>query len=203
MIFLIIKIAILVFVLFIMFVLLRQILFFGFDPFLSTRPKELEKIFEKVDVNERKKIDIYALGFGRSGFLKVAEKIFPEANLVGAEDSYFYYLLAKVQVFLRRSKIKVVYSDFYRFNVRKADILYCYLNPEDLREIYKKLIVDTKNNAQIVSMGFAMPYLEPIDSLMLEPGKRWFHYFSKRNKEFFTPKERKEKRDDKVYFYEL
>ena len=188
---------------FVFYLCLRQVLFYGFTPVIATRPGEVKKILNQTEINIKRGVTIYALGFGRSGFLKVAEKMYPEATLVGAEDSYFYYLMAKIQVFLKRSKIKVIFSDFYRLNVRKADIVYCYLIPKDLRDIYKKLIVDTKDGVQIISTGFAMPYLEPIKTIEIESKKRWFSFFAKRNKEFLTTKERMEKRDNKIYFYEL
>lgn len=197
------QILIVFFVAFLLLLFLRQLFFYGFTPFTPTRPEAIKKILGNIEF--KKGATVYALGFGRSGFLKGVLEQFPDMNLklFGAEDKFLYYFPAKFQALLKGRKIKVKFCDFYKLDVSKADIIYLYLNTKILRDIYKKLIVDTKDGAQVVSTGFMLPYLEPVKVVEISPRKRWFYFLSKRNKEILTPKEREQKRDNKVYFYEL
>jgi len=202
---LILQILIISFAIFLLLLFLRQLFFYGFTPFTPTRPEAVKKILSNIEF--KKGATVYALGFGRSGFLKGVLERFVNWNwglkLFGAEDNFLYYFPAKFQAFIKGSKVTVMLSDFYKLDISKADVIYLYLNTRTLREIYKKLIVDTKDGAQVISTGFMLPYLEPVKVVEIKPRKRWFYFLSKRNKEVLTPKEREQKRDNKVYFYQL
>jgi len=53
------------------------------------------------------------------------------------DDSLWHCLLARLQILLRRSRIKIVHSNYYQADIRKANLVYCCLDVKILREIYK------------------------------------------------------------------
>jgi hypothetical protein len=198
---LIIQIIILSAGLFIVFLVLRELLFFGFAPFLPSHPENMEKIFGQMEI--RDDYAVYSMGYGRSGFLWVLEKKYPGVKLVGINDSPWRCFLARAQIFLRRSRIKVRRSSYYRADIKEANIIYCYLDVQILREIYKKLRVEPRANAVIISSGFVIPYLEPIKILKIEGKKRWFNFLIGGDEKVLTEKEKEYKPDNNIYYYEV
>lgn len=188
-------------ILFSVFIFLRQILFYGFVPFLPSRPEVMERILKEVDIREGDAV--YSLGYGRSGFLAVAEKRFPRAKLVGIEDSWWHFLIAKLQVVIRRSRIKVVHSSFYKADIREANVVYCCLDVDMLREMHKKLKIEPRAGAVIISMGFLIPYLEPLKVVETKEVRRWFSFLTGGHEKVLTIKQREHKKDNNFYFYEV
>jgi hypothetical protein len=197
----IIHVAVLAIVLFSLFIFFRQILFFGFTPFLPSRPDVIEKILSELAI--KKGMAVYSLESGRTGFLGITEKKHPGLKLVGVKNESFGCLMAKLQAFLKGSKIKVKKVDFYKIDIRDANIVFCYLDTKDLREMYKKLKIEPRSGAIIVSLGFVIPYLEPLKIVKTEEKKRWYNFFIGRHEKIITEKEKEFKRDNKIYFYEV
>jgi hypothetical protein len=197
----IIQVAILSVVLFFIFINLRELLFFGFTPFLPSRPELMEKILAELEI--RDDFAVYSLGYGRSGFLWAVEKKFPNAKLVGIDDSRWHCFLARLQIFLRGSHIKVEYSSFYKADIRPANIVFCYLDVGILREIYKKLRIEPQAGAYVISSGFIIPFSDPVKVLKTEPRKRWFNFLIGGQEKILTEKEKEYKPDDNIYYYEV
>ncbi|MDD4902021.1 MAG: hypothetical protein PHE24_02690 [Patescibacteria group bacterium] len=197
----IVQAIILFIVLFFIFIILRELLFFGFAPFLQSHPEVMEKILEQIEI--RDDYVVYSLGYGRSGFLWAVEKKFPTVKLVGVDDSLWHCTLARLQIFFRGSRIKVKCADYYLADIKGANVVYCYLDVQILREIYKKLRVEPRAGAIIISSGFIIPFLEPIKVLKTEPKKRWFNFLIGGEEKVLTEKEKEYKPDKNIYYYEV
>jgi hypothetical protein len=198
--FTIIQVIILSATFFVLFISLRQLLFFGFVPFLQSRPQVMDKILEQVMI--RDDYTVYSLGSGRSGFLWAVEKRYPLVKLVGVCNGRWHFILACLQVFLRHSRVKVVYSDYYKADIRRANVVYCYLNVGILRELYKKLRVEPKAGAVVISSGFVIPFSDPVKIMKTEQKKRWFNFLIGGQEKILTEKEKEYKPDNNIYFYE-
>lgn len=179
---------------------LRHLLFFGFNPLVPHRPEVVEKVLQ--ELNPPSNAVFYALGAGRSGFLAGAEKRCPQGKFFGVDRGLGSSLLSRLQILLKKSRIKVVKSTYYKADLRRADVVYCYMNPEELRELYKKLKLEPKTDAFVVSSGFLIPYMEPIKVLKTEPKKRWYGFLIN-HKKVLTIKEKEHTRDNNVYFYQV
>ena len=197
---LIIQVVLLSFLVFWLAFFAYNIVFYGFTPFLPSRPEEIRKIIKEIRVKRRSVI--YSLGGGSSGFLMVMENHYPNIELIGIENNPFFYLADRIQVFLKKSRVKVVRSDYYWAKIRKADIIYCYLSLKEIREINKKLKIDTKPNALIISNGFVVPYMDSFKIVKLKERKRWFSFF-KRGKKVVRTSQDEDKREDKIYYYRV
>lgn len=179
---------------------LRHLLFFGFAPFVPHRPEVVNKILDQL--NPPPNAVFYSLGSGRSGFLALAEKRCPQGQFFGIDRGLVSALLSRLQLFLQRSSIKVKKSTYYKTDLRKADVVYCYMNPEELRELYKKLKLEPKTDAFVVSSGFLIPYMDPLKILKTEPKKKWYGFLIN-HKKVLTIKEKEHTRDNNVYFYQV
>ncbi|MBD3247745.1 hypothetical protein GF382_00450 [Candidatus Falkowbacteria bacterium] len=160
----------------------------------------MKKIIKETRI--KKDAIVYSLGGGSSGFLMSLEEHYPDLRLVGVEDSLCSYLATKIQVFLKKSRIKVLKSDYYWINISQADVVYCYLSLKDVRDIQRRLKIDTKPNALIISNGFVIPYMEPFKTIELKEKMHWSRIFNRGKKVVRTSRD-EDKRDNKVYYYQV
>jgi len=178
----------------------------GFAPFISSRPWVIKRLVEELGefrLDNKSVIYVYALSCGKSGFLYGIEKKYPQAKLIGVEYSLLHYIIARIQIFLRRSKIKVLYkNDLYKLNISNADLIYCYLNIEILRNLPKKFKFECKHGTIIISNGITIPNFKIKKSIELVNKKRRFVFFSK-HKKIWSSKMKEGKRVNKVYFYKI
>jgi len=140
-----------------------SILFRGYAPLISTKTDVLKKILEEIQLASGAKV--FELGAGSAGFLRAVEKKFPAAVLTGIEYSFWPWLTTKLQLALRKSKIKIIRSDLFKINLKQADLIYCYLNPKMMRDLESKFKAECKPGTEIISQAFPLPDLAPIKVL--------------------------------------
>lgn len=134
-----------------------NMLFRGYAPFLSTKPKVLEAIFKEINLEKNFSGRVYELGCGRAGFLDGFGQHFPQAKLTGFEYSFLPYLLARIQNSFRKTKIKIIKKNIFKVDLSQADLVYCYLNPETMARLEPKFKKEMKPTARIISYGFKIP----------------------------------------------
>ncbi len=181
---------------FIFSVLLR-----GFAPFISSRPWVIKQILDEIELKPNS--IIYSFGSGKSGFLYAIGKKYPDATLIGVEWLILPFISSKIQVFLRRAKIKVLFKRNLReVDIKKADLIYCYLDVDILKDLAKKFKFECRPGTKIVSNGFVVPGLEPTKVLELTEKKGRFAFLLK-NRRLWLPKRKRSKKENKIYFYEI
>jgi len=184
-------------------ILFQYFIFRGFTPFLPSRPALIDKIIDTLNIDPQDEKVFYSLGSGKSGFLRGVEKKYPNAKMLGVEDDFLYYFISKLQVLIKKSRIKIIKKDFYHLDVKDADIVYCHLDVEQFRELKGKLKLETKVGVVIISIGYAMPGEDA--SEILEVGDdmvKWYSIFSI-NKDLLKPKHKRHKAQKKVYIYKF
>jgi len=181
-----------------------DILLRGFAPFISSRPWAVARLLEELDKEQiRKKPVIYSLSCGKSGFLLEAGKKYYQAELIGVEHDFIPYILEKIQLFLRRSDIRIIHKkNIYKLDVSKADLIYCYLDIHILRDMPKKLKFECKPGTIIVSNGFPIPNLPEKRSVEIPDQPRKLGFLSRRKK-LIAPKAKENKRANLIYIYEI
>ncbi len=184
--------------------LIFDLLLRGFAPFLSSRPWVVAKMMEDLKQEPiRPDAVIYSLSCGKSGFLHEIGKLYPQARLIGVEHDIFPYLLGKIQLMLRRSKIKIKYvKKLYNLEVKDADLIYCYLDVESLRDLPKKFKFECRPGAIIISNGLPIPTFTEKRSIEIPDQKGKFDFLSTKKK-FLSSKKKEGKRGNLVYVYEI
>ncbi len=174
----------------------------GFHPFIPSRPWVIEQLMPEIQLRKEESIKLLAFSSGRSGFFYSLGQKYPSAKLFGYEHSFFPFFVAKVQNFIRRTKIIIKKSAIHRVNVSDVDFIYCHLNPDQMRDLGKKFKFECRAGTKIVSTGFNIPFLEPVKIIDLPDKIGRFNFLSK-NQNLFQSKKKKFKKEKKAYFYEI
>ncbi len=173
----------------------------GFAPFIPSRPWVVEQLMAEIDL-KKENPTFLAFSSGRSGFFYALSKRYPHSIMVGIEPSFFPYLVAKVQGYLRFRRLVIYRQKIHRVDVSQADFIYSHLYPKKLRGLGKKLKFECQPGTIIVSTGFNIPYLEPFKIVDLPDRKGRLDWLSK-NQELFQSKRKRFKKEKKAYFYEI
>lgn len=104
----------------------------------------------KIKLNDK----VYELGCGRGRLLILADKKY-QAQTIGFEISPWPYFLARLNIFLKKSQAKVLFKNFFKADLSKADIIFCYLMPEVNEKLKPKLERELKPGTRIVSYAFS------------------------------------------------
>ena len=131
-------------------------LIFG-SPFTKTPRDYLKKAFKIADLKPNE--IVYDLGSGDGSVLIVAAKDF-KAKATGYEISPWRYLLSKSN--LRRNHIRsanIVFQDFKKADLNKADVIYMYVMPKLIKKLKNK-IINLRKGMRIISYRFPINYLK-------------------------------------------
>jgi len=173
----------------------------GFIPFICSRPWVVEQILAEFELKKEDPV-IIGLSCGRSGFFNELGKKYPKAKLIGIEPSFFPYLVAKVQVLIRFSSIKVYYKKIRHIDVSQADFIYSHLYPDKMEDLGTKLKFECQAGTKIISTGFNIKDLNPYKIIDLPDRKGKWDFLS-RNQNIFQKSSSKFKKEKKAYFYEI
>lgn len=102
----------------------------------------------------------YDLGAGTGRALAIAEREFG-ARATGFELSFLFYCIAKINLFLRGSKAKIILKDFWDVDLRDADVVFCFLAIRTMQKMEGKLKKELKPGAHIIVYAFPLPGMQP------------------------------------------
>lgn len=139
-------------------------------PPIQTDKKYFSKIFDRLPITAQ--TVIYDLGCGGGNFLMAASKLGAK-KCVGYELSFWPYLSAKIKAwFSGKSKIDILYVDFFKADLRQADLVYVYLVPPLLERVAKKLAQELKLGAIAAVKGRPLPGSRTYDEKIVLDEKR-------------------------------
>ncbi|MDD3711321.1 MAG: hypothetical protein PHP37_01845 [Patescibacteria group bacterium] len=138
---------------------LYNIAFRGFAPFISTKFNAILAILKELNLSGQE--TVYELGAGKAGFLRAIEQKFKNEKLIGIEYAWWPYCLARMQIMLSGSKIKLIRNDIFKVNLKEADIIYCFLSPKMMDLLEKKFRKECRPGTLIISYHFRMKGEEP------------------------------------------
>ncbi|UPA22850.1 class I SAM-dependent methyltransferase [Candidatus Peribacteria bacterium] len=82
------------------------------------------------------------------------------ATATGYEFAVPAYLYAKIRSFFHpRSSIR--FGDFWKQDYSQADVVFCYLLPDTMKQFYTKIWPQLKPGCRVVSNSFSMKTLKP------------------------------------------
>lgn len=102
---------------------------------------------------------VYDLGSGEGRLLFLAAA--KGANATGIEINPILVFYTAIRVYLShyRNQVRVLWKDFWKTDLRDADVVLIYLLPWRMERIEKKLIKQLKPGAIVVSNSFLFPHL--------------------------------------------
>lgn len=148
-------------------------------PFVSTNKKDFDAILKSVDLTVGE--TVYDLGCGKAHLLVKAAK---EYNVkgVGYEISLWPYVWAKFNVWRAKANVKIYFKNFFKDDLSKADVVFCYLFPEVMAKLEDKFKKELKQGSRVVSYGFKLPNIISTSEIItnddnLELGKIFVYTF--------------------------
>lgn len=135
-------------------------------PPISTGKKYFARIFQQIKITPQ--TVIYDLGCGNGDFLLAAAAFQPK-KCVGYELSPMPYFSASLKsIFKGRGRAKVYFRDFFKADIRDADIAYVYLVPPLLGRMAQKLKQELKPGAIALVKGAPLPGLKYCNKVILD-----------------------------------
>ncbi len=127
-------------------------------PFISTPKKVQEKMLELAKIGL--KDIVYDLGCGSGRLLILADKRY-QARALGFEISPWPYFLVRLNIFLKKSQAKVSFKNFFKADLSKADVIFCYLMPEVNQKLRPKLEKELRPGTRVISYAFSFHGWKP------------------------------------------
>lgn len=121
--------------------------------FVSTTHRRIDAFLNEVVMEEGDRfID---LGCGDGRVLRMAAKRY---NIIatGYDLNFMAWFKAKLYSLFCRN-VHIRFSDFYKADISGADVVFCYLFPDVLPMIAKKIKTELKPGAVFVSCNFPLP----------------------------------------------
>jgi predicted RNA methylase len=106
---------------------------------------------------------VYDLGCGDGRMIITAARRYG-ARAVGIEIDPLRYLWCQmlITVLGLRDRIRVVYGDFFRQDLRAADVVTCFLLPDTNQKLEGKFKQELDPSTRVVSNTFIFPGLHPL-----------------------------------------
>lgn len=129
--------------------------FYGLPP-VSTKRARIRRALELA--NPQAGETLYDLGCGHGQVLIVAAKEFG-LSAVGIEAGPVQCAVSWVNAVRNgvRSQVRIEAGDFYKSNVREADIVFAYLSSDHANRLQEKLKKELKPGARVVTVSFDLP----------------------------------------------
>ena len=132
--------------------------------YVSTARVRIEAVLDAVHMSaDQLLID---LGCGDGRVLRRACRRYG-VRAIGYEINLLAYLKA-IFLSLFHPKICLKLSDFWRADLSRADVIFCYLYPDVLKRLSAKLHKELKPGATVISGNFPLPGWTPIDVITCE-----------------------------------
>ena len=125
--------------------------------YVSTARKRIEALWDEVPMHTGQ--ILVDLGCGDGRVLRQARRRFG-VNAIGYELNPLAYLKARLLCAGYRG-ITLIRRNFFKADLTKADLVFCYLFPDVMPEVAAKLRAELKAGATIASCNFALPGFTP------------------------------------------
>jgi len=143
-------------------------LFFG-GPFIPVSKKDIEHLMRIIKF--KKEDFIYELGSGDARILIYLARKY-NIKSIGIELNFLLVFWSKIKIRLLKldNLIKIKKKNFFRENLKKANIVICYLMPGTMQKLKNKFENELNPGTKIISFSFSIPDWQPI--LVNRPSKR-------------------------------
>jgi len=128
-------------------------------PFVPSKKRVINRVLDLARLKDGDKV--YDLGCGDGRFLIEAGKR-ARITATGFEAAPIPFLLAYLLKWINRSKIRISAHNFFKENLKDADVIFCYLGPETMAELAGKFRRECHKGARIFSNTFHIEGMTPV-----------------------------------------
>jgi len=113
------------------------------------------------------------LGSGSGGGVVFLARALPELVVTGVETAPLVYLLSKLRVaLLARANAKIRYRNIWQEDLSTYDLVYCFLSPVPMPEMYSKARKEMRPGTLFVSNSFTVPDHQPDRIIDVSDGRK-------------------------------
>lgn len=154
----IINIILFIFVIFLMALAITALVhIFFLVPYVPSKNRVVKKMVSLANLRPRE--TVYDLGCGDGRLLIEAGKK-AKVKSIGFEIAPLVFLLAKLRTLLLCSKIQIRFENFFKANLSKANVIFCYLIPNVMPRLAAKIKRECRRGTRIISNTFHIPGLK-------------------------------------------
>lgn len=135
-------------------------------PLYLTGDQTIKKLIEILE-KEKNGFKFIDLGSGLAGTLYELSKIFPNSEFYGVETAPLVFLISWIRCLMRRN-CHIRYRSIWNVNLSEYDIVYCFLSPVPMPEIWEKAKKEMKKGALLISNTFGIPNVTPTKTIELK-----------------------------------
>jgi hypothetical protein len=106
------------------------------------------------------------LGSGLAGTLYFLSKQFPESHFYGVETAPLVFLASWFRCLLRKN-CHIKFKSIWKEDLSHYDVVYCFLSPVPMPEIWKKAKSEMKKDSLLISNTFEIPGTKPTETIHL------------------------------------
>lgn len=131
-------------------------------PWVPTPKDRVGKMLELAKIKKGEKVFDLGCGDGRLVHLASIEH---GANATGFEFSPLIFVMATLlrpSYWLKGSRARICFKNFYRVDLKEADVIVTYLLPHAMRRVQKKCEKELKKGARVISYAFPITDWTPI-----------------------------------------
>lgn len=112
------------------------------------------------------------LGSGTGGIVAFLAKAHPNVRVDGYETAPLLTLVSKLLVAIsRRPNAAIRYKSLWDADLSQYDVVYCFLSPVPMPEIYQKAKAEMRKGTWLVSNSFAVPGVTPLEILQVDDAR--------------------------------
>jgi ribosomal protein L11 methylase PrmA len=137
------------------------------SPYVPSNRKTIKRMLQVAKIKKGEKV--YDLGCGDGRIVIAAEKKYG-ARAVGYEVSFMVWSLAQINRILHLSRAKIYRRNFFKADLRDADVVFCYLLPSVMEKLAPKFKKELKKGARVISASFHLPEWKLLKKYPKEPG---------------------------------
>lgn len=106
------------------------------------------------------------LGSGLGGLLGFLGRTRPEGHYVGIEAAPLPFLLGWLRA--RGKNCAMLYGSFWRHDLAEYDVVYAYLSPVPMTDLWNKAKAEMRPGSLLVSNTFAVPGITPTETVQVD-----------------------------------
>jgi len=117
----------------------------------------------EIAVSYRVSGNVFELGSGWGNLALLLARTLPSCQVFGYENSPVPHLFSRViAMIFSTQNLQLIWSNFFRTSLSRADLVVCYLHPDAMKELKVKFERELKEGTLVISNTFALPGWEPI-----------------------------------------
>jgi len=111
------------------------------------------------------------LGAGTGTVLRNLDRRFPFGMFHGVETAPVPFVMAWLRSKIGKAQFRIFYQDLWQTHLDKYDVVYAFLSPHPMPELWQKVKREMKPGSLFISNSFAVPGVQPDQIIELEDGR--------------------------------